>query len=246
MIRRIQATIALAKFLSTSSRVRTGRAGCRAADRVGPKSGLPLFTIPHWRHLFPNFLALSVRIPLFQCVRHTQKWTHLRYTDILICTGDVARDVFQGDRVLDGELVRLALDAGAVDEDARVGRQPGEGHHHVVVQQADLAHRPLLLQLRHRFLLHAEHHQVAAAHAHLTTSETHTHTPTQTTILSIKQRKQHETKVDRRRHWTRRTSFDFFSCLSFFSSRNSCETQNVPFLPKNDLKTEYAVLVSIS
>ena len=34
MIRRIQATIALAKFLSTSSRVRTGRAGCRAADRV--------------------------------------------------------------------------------------------------------------------------------------------------------------------------------------------------------------------
>ena len=44
-IRRNPATIALAKFLSTSSRVRTG---CRAPKPVGPKSGLPLLTIPHF------------------------------------------------------------------------------------------------------------------------------------------------------------------------------------------------------
>ena len=37
--------------------------------------------------------------------------------------GYVARDVLQGDRILDGEPVRLTLEPGAADEDARVGRQ---------------------------------------------------------------------------------------------------------------------------
>ena len=30
-------------------------AGCRAPDRVGPKSGLPLFTIAHFLDIFSNF-----------------------------------------------------------------------------------------------------------------------------------------------------------------------------------------------
>ena len=48
-IRRNPATIPLAKFLSTSSRVRLGSSGLSCSDdRVGPKNGRPLFTKAHF------------------------------------------------------------------------------------------------------------------------------------------------------------------------------------------------------
>ena len=46
-------------------------AGCRAPDRVGPKSGLQLFTIPHLLDFFFKFLAPTVRISLFKRTAHT-------------------------------------------------------------------------------------------------------------------------------------------------------------------------------
>ena len=54
-IRRNPATIPLAKFCLRHRGFKRVRASCRAADRVGPKSDLPLFTIPYFRHVFPNF-----------------------------------------------------------------------------------------------------------------------------------------------------------------------------------------------
>ena len=48
-IRRNPATIALVKLFVYVI------AGSNGFERVGPKSDLPLFTIPHFRHIFPNF-----------------------------------------------------------------------------------------------------------------------------------------------------------------------------------------------
>ncbi len=75
-IRRNRATIALAKFLSALSRVRTGLSGlpgCRASDRVGAKSGRRWSANAHFLKYFFQFLALTVRIPLFKRTGHTQK-----------------------------------------------------------------------------------------------------------------------------------------------------------------------------
>lgn len=43
----------------------------------------------------------------------------------------------------------------------------GEGHAHVVVQGTDLPHRPLILQLGHRLLLHTQNNNVFSSDAHL-------------------------------------------------------------------------------
>ena len=56
--------------------------GCRAPDRVGPKSGLSLLTKAHFSDIFFTFLAPTVRLPLFKrsvthTHTHTQIWTHL-------------------------------------------------------------------------------------------------------------------------------------------------------------------------
>ena len=51
--------------------------GCRAPDRVGPKSGLPWFTKAHFLDIFFTFLASTVRIALFKCAWHTKIWNHL-------------------------------------------------------------------------------------------------------------------------------------------------------------------------
>jgi hypothetical protein len=56
--------------------------------------------------------------------------------------GDVACDILNGDGVLDGEAVALGLDAGAVDEHARVGLEPRARQRDVGVQARDLAHGP--------------------------------------------------------------------------------------------------------
>ena len=61
---------------------------------------------------------------------------------LLLQAGDVARDVLDGDGVLDGEAVALALDAGTVDEHARVGLEPRARQRDVGVKARDLAHGP--------------------------------------------------------------------------------------------------------
>lgn len=76
-------------------------------------------------------------------------------------------DVLEGHGVLDIKAVTLALDLCAIDQNARVSCQAGKGHHNVVVQHADLAHRAVLLQLGHRLLFYAQHHAVGTANADL-------------------------------------------------------------------------------
>ena len=71
-----------------------------------------------------------------------------------VLTGDVSGDVLEGDGVLDGQLVALALHAALVDQDTRVGREAGEGQHDVLVQQADLLHGALLLRKMKRVQFH--------------------------------------------------------------------------------------------
>jgi hypothetical protein len=61
---------------------------------------------------------------------------------LLLQAGDVARDVLDGDGVLDCEAVALALHASAVDEHARVGLEPRARQRDVGVQARDLAHGP--------------------------------------------------------------------------------------------------------
>lgn len=78
---------------------------------------------------------------------------------------DETRDVLGGDRLAERQVLRLALHLGPVDDDTRVGRQPGKGHYDVRVQRADFTHGALLLQHGDRFLFHAEHHAVFAQHA---------------------------------------------------------------------------------
>lgn len=86
-----------------------------------------------------------------------------RRTDLLD-GGDVARDVFDRDGVLDRKTVRLALDSCAVDQDASVRGEPREAQADVIVQHRRFPHRARVLQLQHRLLLHREDHGRARAH----------------------------------------------------------------------------------
>ena len=61
---------------------------------------------------------------------------------LLLQPSDVAGDVLDGDGVLDGESVALALDPRAVDEHACVRLQPRACQSDVGVQARDLAHGP--------------------------------------------------------------------------------------------------------
>jgi hypothetical protein len=102
----------------------------------------------------------------------------------LLDTGDVAGDVFNGDRVLHGEAMALALYPGLVNQHAAVRSQTfviqisstslaprrertGEGKADVIVQHHGLANRTGILQLQDRLLLHAEDDNVLAPHSHL-------------------------------------------------------------------------------
>lgn len=99
--------------------------------------------------------------------RADAKWTHTtRLCVPLLHAGDVLCDVLDGDGVLDGETVRLRLEAGLVDEDAGVGVESREGEGDVVVQQLDLGRRdPRVLELHGRALLAAEHDHILALDA---------------------------------------------------------------------------------
>lgn len=68
---------------------------------------------------------------------------------------DVLGEVVHRDGLVQGEAVRLRLDACAVDEHARVGGQAREREADVVVDADDLAHRARVLQARGRLALDA-------------------------------------------------------------------------------------------
>ena len=61
--------------------------------------------------------------------------------------GGVSGDVLDGDGVLDGEAVALALDPRPIDERPRVRLEPRARQHDVGVQSRDLAHGPGVLML---------------------------------------------------------------------------------------------------
>lgn len=86
---------------------------------------------------------------------------------LLLELGNVAGDVLDGDLVLHRQPVRLTLDTGSVDENSSVRRQAGKGHHHVLIEEADLPHGTVLLQLADALLLHRQDDDVLAADAHL-------------------------------------------------------------------------------
>lgn len=77
----------------------------------------------------------------------------------------MAGDVLDRDGVLDSEAVRLALGAGAVDQDPRVGGQASEAEADVVVEHGGLADGPRVLQLEDALLLDGEDDAVFTADA---------------------------------------------------------------------------------
>lgn len=60
---------------------------------------------------------------------------------LLLEPGDVPRDVLDGDRILNRQLVTLALDPRLVDEDPGVGLESRAGEGDVVVEINDLTDR---------------------------------------------------------------------------------------------------------
>ena len=81
-IRRNPATIASAKFLSTSTRVRTGLSGlpCSPSGWSEKRPSI-IHDCAFFKNIFFIFLAPTVRIPLLNVARthtHTEKRTHFR------------------------------------------------------------------------------------------------------------------------------------------------------------------------
>lgn len=81
----------------------------------------------------------------------------------LLHTGNILRNILDADGILDGETVRLGLEPGLVDEDARVGVEAGEREAHVAVDERDLGGRDArVLQFHGGALFAAEDDDVAA------------------------------------------------------------------------------------
>lgn len=129
---------------------------CTIPSRIDP-TGLRL--IQH-RHLAPRIKPNDQRAD--------PKGPHTARLRVpLLNAGNVLRDILDADRVLDGEAVRLGLEAGLVDEDARVGVEAREGEANVRVDEGDLGGGDArVLKLHGGALLAAENDYIAAFDAY--------------------------------------------------------------------------------
>jgi len=129
--------------------------GIEAADKAGYSEGTA---------------AIALRVLLLQLGNVSARREPIPYKKavgvelLLLCSPGY---ILKGHRILDIQAMTLALDLGAIYQDAGIGRETGKGHHNVVVEHANLAHGAILLKLGHRLLLHAEDHAVGTANSDL-------------------------------------------------------------------------------
>lgn len=85
----------------------------------------------------------------------------------LFRSSDIASDILYSDGIFHGELEGLTLDSSRIHQHTRIRIQTREGQEDVIVHNMDLPNRPIVLQNRHRLLLHRYHHAVFPANPDL-------------------------------------------------------------------------------
>lgn len=80
---------------------------------------------------------------------------------------DISCNVFEGNRVLNSQLVRLAFNLSSVDQDSRIGCQTCKCHYDMIIQKAYFPNSSLLLEFSNGLLFNSKHDYVVASYANL-------------------------------------------------------------------------------
>jgi hypothetical protein len=85
----------------------------------------------------------------------------------LLNTGDVFRNILDGDGVFDGQSMTLSFEARLVDQNPGIGVEAGEGETDVGINKTDLGGRnPSVLKLQSRSLLTSEDNNILSLDAY--------------------------------------------------------------------------------